>query len=86
MNPTVKAILNEGVEPAPQTFGNCKNCAFWRNGKCEAVDQQFAWPGDEHGPVEPGNFKIDVAVDDDSGLWVELVTGPDFGCTRFNQR
>ena len=51
--------------------GTCKTCQWWKNGFCDIVDMI----------QEPSTrFDIDVDVLDDSGLYTQLRTGPDFGC------
>jgi hypothetical protein len=57
---------------------NCKDCTHWRYGKCTKADIL-----DLEEKPEKDNFGIFAYADDDQGLWVELRTGPDFGCVKF---
>lgn len=71
-------------------MGKCKDCKYW-----EAIYSCYQdtyhvcsalhWtqiPEDVKGSIAA----LHVSVDDDTGLNVDLVTGPDFGCTRFEQK
>ena len=61
-------------------MGTCKDCEFWgryRQSVCDAIEMDE--PG--HGFVH-----IEARMSDDSGLSVDLVTTPDFGCTLFQRK
>lgn len=59
----------------------CKDCKYWDHGVCDLAGLEGDYSGFSN--PTPASFDIFVSVDDDSGLWVELRTGPDFGCVRF---
>ena len=46
----------------------CKNCKFWDMGTCEN---------------NAVSDMVKIKVDDDSGLWFEIHTKPDFSCSNF---
>ena len=56
----------------------CKDCKFWStqdgSGKkgCDAIGDNLS--DTEHGAL------------DDSGIWSEFVTGPNFGCIKFQPK
>jgi len=53
----------------------CRNCRHWENWG----DRRYCGRVSEEG----ARFDFDWSVDDDSGLRIELVTRPDFGCNDF---
>lgn len=59
----------------------CKNCRWWR-------DKEFCdrWSSRPELDIKKDGFDILVEVDDDSGLWMCLTTGPDFGCVHFEEK
>jgi hypothetical protein len=63
-------------------MGTCSDCKFWgryRHMVCDVIEL-----GDE---VIDGNAaRIDVRVLDDSGLDAYLVTGPSFGCVKYEKK
>jgi hypothetical protein len=65
-------------------LGRCKNCSFWSRLKlyknfrvCEAPEEE---DGDSHFTFA---VTTDGHFDDDSSLTVNLMTGPEAGCSRF---
>ena len=65
-------------------LGKCKNCKFWDEGTCLGQgmhDAGFGWRQD---PAIA--FKVEATANDDSGLEAVLITGPEFGCVRFEER
>ncbi len=63
----------------------CKNCKFWerpggQSGQCTKVDGSV---GDR--TLVSDRLRVDIYATmlDDSGLYTELLTGPDFGCVLF---
>ena len=68
--------------PDAMSYQTCKNCKWWGrdwDGICDLID----W-GD--GREDHDMASIKATSDDDSGLSVRLVTGPDFGCIKFESR
>ena len=60
-------------------FKTCKTCKSWgayRVGCCDRIGDLQATKTSEK------MFDFDVHVSDDTGLYVELRTGPDFGCVH----
>lgn len=59
----------------------CKTCKWWANWKtvptCDRIDH-----------IDPIDirFEITAQADDDSGLFAELLTGPEFGCVLHEPR
>ena len=65
----------------------CKDCKWWNKdygskvvGKCELIDTIQA---DKDPKTQ---VFIDVFIEDDSGLNYKLMTGPEFGCVRFESK
>jgi hypothetical protein len=59
-------------------MGKCKNCKWWgkyQDRVCDMVDHDYN--------TDDTAFEIDVTADDDQGLSVALITGPEFGCIFF---
>lgn len=65
-------------------MGYCKNCKFWNDGQCERVDNRDEGFGWSQNPAI--RFEVEIKADDDSGLGYRLITGPDFGCVRFEEK
>ena len=67
-------------------MGNCKDCKYWEtslttNGhRCVYDGTGF------HDNVKESGMAEYVEVDDNTGLYVEILTGPLFGCVNFQQR
>ena len=59
----------------------CKNCKYWDDGICDYV----GWM-ETDSQVPDDDMGIDADAHDDSGMYVYLKTGPNFGCLKFNQR
>jgi hypothetical protein len=55
---------------------NCSNCNKWNDGICN----------DGNWLEKKRNCGIYIYVHDDSGLYFELRTAPDFGCIKFKKR
>ena len=65
------------------TMGTCKDCKYWGTYYERACDRV----GDMHTERTPdSSFEIEATALDDSGLEVQLLTGPDFGCVQFVQK
>jgi hypothetical protein len=65
------------------TTGFCRDCKYWDDGECGGVgnhDPGFGW--NQNPRIL---FDIELRADDDSGLSCRLLTGPEFGCVRFEQ-
>ncbi len=69
-------------------MGNCKDCKNWKASTiypaytihvCEAVDYV-----NQTEDVIEDSFAIYADAQDDTGLWVGLKTGPNFGCVMFS--
>lgn len=60
----------------------CRNCAYWTSdGYCDFIDTiQGERVADTTG------CQIIAVVHDDSGLYTQLKTGPDFSCPSFSRR
>jgi hypothetical protein len=60
-------------------MGKCKDCQWWIKNRgyssCDKVNHDYN-DGDTA-------FEIEADADDDQGLEVELITGPEFGCVLF---
>jgi len=59
-------------------MGNCKTCRFWGHDYERACDAESC---DDVPSVD--GFVIRSGALDDSGLWARMITGPEFGCTRY---
>lgn len=63
-------------------MGNCKDCRFWDSDqRCQKADWSV---GDYTAPEDV--LVAEVSVLDDSGLFVDIRTGPEFGCVLFHER
>jgi len=59
---------------------NCKTCKWWlASGECDRVNSLPYLPARQR-------FEIEAQADDDSGLTVRLLTGPEFGCVLHETR
>jgi hypothetical protein len=58
----------------------CKNCRNWSDGVCDFIDTIQGMK-----MASTTGCTIKVTVQDDSGLWTELQTGPDFSCPSFSR-
>lgn len=60
----------------------CSECIYWQdNGSCAEIVEEY-WSKSE----KDNSITIDYGVDDDSDLYINLITGPNFGCIKFNKR
>lgn len=59
-------------------MGKCKDCVYWSNKSCRIIEIYFE--------EEKSLAAMEVFVLDDSGLWAQLRTSPDFGCVLFKDR
>lgn len=56
-------------------INTCKTCEWWdahsykSEGECNLIDTV-------------NDFRVEASVMDDSGLYVRLITGSDFGCVK----
>ncbi len=63
----------------------CKNCRFWHDQRtCDRIDQ-IDLHGTRDEKLEKDDGRIEWSAADDHGLSIEFVTGPDFGCVKFEQ-
>jgi hypothetical protein len=63
--------------------GRCSTCGWWRNmSRCDLC----GGTGSEEDMPLGESFFIYATVSDDSGLYEEFRTGPDFGCVRWEGR
>ncbi len=67
-------------------MSNCNTCKYWkpsylRKGKmcCDFLDTITA-------EKPPSNVELEAWAHDDSGLMVELITGPEFGCVKHESK
>jgi len=75
-------------------MGNCKDCGHWdkmwihKDGaaRCLVAEDHQSYDEDRDYKIAGDGFAIDYGVSDDSGLWIHMVTGPQFGCVKFSQR
>ena len=75
-------------------MGNCKDCEFWdrswiqKDGAavCFRVTANQSWNENRDYSIAPDDAVINYGVSDDSGLWIDLLVGPEFGCVMFEQR
>ena len=72
-------------------MGNCLDCLFWdrkwihKDGaaRCQYVEDHQSYDENRDYKIVADGFAIDYGVSDDSGLWIHMVTGPQFGCVKF---
>lgn len=58
-------------------MNTCKNCRYWGveySGACDRITLGGGLP------------RIDAQADDDQGLYAQLMTPEDFGCTLFEAK
>lgn len=75
-------------------MGNCKDCLFWDKmwiqsdgaARCLYVEDYKSYDENRDYKIAEGDFAIDYGVSDDSGLWINMLTGPMFGCVKFRAR
>lgn len=69
-------------------MGLCKNCKFWLNGECIKVDHHDEGFGWGQNPATQFEVDVEINVDDNSGLYYsyKLITGPEFGCVKFENK
>ncbi len=73
-------------------MGNCKDCKFWESyqsmfGGKNWTECSFVGNVDSANmPVDEDSFSVFANCDDDSGLNSGLLTGPMFGCIKFQQK
>ena len=60
----------------------CKNCKFWGVDYDNACDRV----GNGDPDLDDSEFDIDFGADDDQGSFAELITGPNFGCIKFENK
>jgi len=63
----------------------CKNCQWWVDGYCEDFDDFEEWSSTKKNELSD-DIKIIWQSDDDSGLDINIATGPDFGCVHFKAK
>ena len=67
-------------------MGNCKDCNCWET-SLATNDHRCVYDGvGFHGNVKENGMAEYVEVSDSTGLYVEILTGPLFGCVNFQQR
>ena len=60
----------------------CKNCKFWGidyDNECDRV-------GYADIELDDSSFDIEHGADDDQGSFAQLITGPNFGCIKFESK
>jgi hypothetical protein len=76
----------------PQTMNTCKNCLYWTTaeqlttGECNKVNHETPRHIGLKDTSAPDTFEVQVTVADDHNLGTWLITGPDFGCIKFEQK
>ena len=67
-------------------MGNCKDCKYWET-SLATNDHRCVYDGTGfHGNVKENGMAEYVEVSDSTGLHVEILTGPMFGCVNFQQQ
>ena len=74
-------------------IGNCNNCRYWGKtdgggieyNKVWTVCGYIRWP-EPTDPIGESEAALYAYASDDSGLEVDLRTGPNFGCTNFEEK
>jgi len=76
-----------------QTMNNCKDCKFWDrawlNSKLNKAECLFAFGYITNGyyeKPEKDDAAFDLRINDDYGLTHRFMTGPMFGCVKFQSR
>lgn len=76
-------------------MNTCKECKFWGahfEGVCDGeIGNIKRIPGtfydsEKYTIDKPDGFGVHADASDDTGLYSALVTGPDFGCNRFQPK
>lgn len=65
-------------------MNNCKNCAFWDDMPINAGTQKRICDKLTYG--ESDLISIDIKADDDSGLYCQVHTMPEFSCAEFQAK
>ena len=67
-------------------MGNCKDCQYWKT-SLATNDHRCVYDGAGfYGNVKENGMAEYIEVSDNTGLHVETLTGPLFGCVNFQQR
>ncbi len=61
-------------------MNTCKNCKSWHQKFSICENAEMLYDGEK---CQDDGMAIQAIVHDDSGLIVELQTGPNFGCINF---
>ena len=65
----------------------CKNCRFWHDKRtCDRIDPVDMNETETYGiekKLNDDDSRVEWRTADDHGLNIEFVTGPDFGCIKF---
>lgn len=72
----------------------CKDCSFWEHHSDTDWGLSTSWSTCElpvrvsypFAKINENDFVVYAGADDDSGLNAGLITGPMFGCIKFEQR
>lgn len=70
-------------------MGTCKDCFWWGRdyvGACDRVGLSTDDRSNIHSQKGKDRFYISFGADDDQGSFARLHTGPEFGCTHFEQK
>ena len=72
-------------------MGNCKDCKFWDHDLFESeVDvaecDAFGYYDPMYQKLEQDDAAFDLRINDDYGLSHRFMTGPMFGCVKFQSR
>lgn len=73
------ALLAAKGQLAQASIAVCQNCCHWKSGCCDFID---TIPGER--VARTTGCEIIATAHDDSGLQVELRTGPNFSCPNFS--
>ena len=81
VNHLLDALLAAQKLEAQRASSVCKNCSDWKNGCCYFID---TIQGEKVAATT--GCTIIATAHDDSGMQVDLRTGPDFSCPNFSKK
>ena len=71
----------------------CKTCRYWSEKNKKGLEgwgscYRAEWYDDQYPPrkVHSDDAMLDAYASDDTGLHVDFLTGPDFGCVLHSQK
>ena len=72
----------EKLSDVIEGINHCKDCKFWSND----IDLECDYSNNNtHKDIffDNSSFELDSGADDDQGSYAKLMTGPMFGCIKF---